>query len=210
MPGKWPNGFVALPALSASVALQSLMSGFPDVPSPQHALTWHNNFIIIPGLQGQGDREVRLRSPQTGIDSASPTSGRPCAHGELSHAQAGDRPRPPSPHTMHYQMQNMSKDQTRVVHLVQDTIGQMPPIQSHHKPSRWEGEHTPTILGPIRHIAGPAVLGIDFPANHETYPHDCENTACMKISGQYRPGLWVITTQNFDEDDYHICTECVE
>ena len=153
-------------------------------PSSRHVLTRRNNFITIPGLQGQGDREVRLRSPQTGSSFVLPTSGRPCARGELSHAQERDRPRPPSLHATR-SSQNTSKDQTRVVRPVQDAIGQMPPIRSHRKPERWKGEHTPTIFGPVQRIIGPAVPGINFPVNHDTYPNDCKNTTCTKIGDRY-------------------------
>ena len=152
--------------------------------STRHALTRCKNFIVIPGLQGQGDREVRLRSPQTGSSFMLPTSGRPCAHGEISCAQDRDRPRPPSLHTTCLS-QNTSKDQTRVMHLVQDATGQMPLICSHCKPKRWRGEHTPAIFGPVRCIVGPARPRINFPVNHDTYPHDCENTACTKIGDRY-------------------------
>ena len=89
---------------------------------------------------------------------------------------------------------------------VQDAIGQMPQIWSHCKPNRWEGEHMPTILGPIWHIIRPAALGIDFPINHAIYPHNHQNTACTKIDCWYRPGSWVITMQNFNksDDDFEI------
>ena len=110
-------------------------------PSSRHALTRRNNFTTIPGLQGQEDREVRLRSPQTGSSSTLPMSGKPHARGELSRAQERDRPRPPSLHATRLS-QNTSKDQTRVVRLVQDAIGQMPPIRSHRKPERWRGERS--------------------------------------------------------------------
>ena len=145
-----------------------------------------------------------------------PTSGRPCAHGELSRAQERDRPRPPSLHAMR-PAQNTSKDQTRVIRLVQDAIGQMPPICSHHKPERWRGEHTPAVFGPVQHIVGPTVPGIDFLVNHVTYPNDCENTACTKIGDRYRPGSWIVVTQDYDEGEgefievkYYACTECAE
>ena len=143
-------------------------------------------------------------------------SGKPHAHGELSHAQERDRPRPPSLHAM-CSSQNTSKDQTRVVHLVQDATGQMPPICSHRKPKRWRGEHTPTIFRPVQCIVGPAVPGIDFLVNHDTYPNNCENTACTKIGDQYRPGSWIIITQDYDEGEgefveveYYACTERAE
>ena len=59
------------------------------------------------------------------------------------------------------------------------------------------------------------IPGIDFPVDHDTYPNDCENAACTKIGGRYRPGSWVIITQEFDEfkDEFfetenYVCTEC--
>ena len=61
------------------------------------------------------------------------------------------------------------------------------------------------------------IPGINFPVNHETYPNDCENTACKKLGGCYRPGLWVIITQEFDEseeeffeNENYVCAECAE
>ena len=93
----------------------------------------------------------------------------------------------------------------------------MPPIRSHHRPERWRGEHTPAVFRPVRRITGPAVLGINFPVNHDTYPNDCENTACTKIGDRYRPGSWIIMIQDYDEGDkdffeveYYACMECVE
>ena len=184
--------------------------------SSRHALTRHNNSTTIPRLQGQGDREVRLRSPQTGSSSMLPTSGKPRARGELSHAQERDRPRPPSLHATH-SLQNTSKDQTRVMRPVQDAIGQMPPICSHRKPERWRGEHTPAVFGPVQRIVGPTIPGIDFLVNHDTYPNDCKNTACTKIGDWYQPGSWIIVTQDYNEGEgefvevkCYACTECAE
>ena len=61
------------------------------------------------------------------------------------------------------------------------------------------------------------VPGIDFPIDHETYPEDCENVACTKIEGRYRPGSWVSVTQRWDdsEEDFmevenYTCIECAE
>ena len=58
---------------------------------------------------------------------------------------------------------------------------------------------------------------IDFPVNHDTYPNDCENAACKKLGGRYRPGPWVIFTQEFVESEEeffenknHVCAECTE
>ena len=59
------------------------------------------------------------------------------------------------------------------------------------------------------------VPGMDFPINHEMYPNDCENIACTKIGERYRPGSWVIVTNEWDngEDEFskmesYICVEC--
>jgi hypothetical protein len=61
------------------------------------------------------------------------------------------------------------------------------------------------------------VAGIDFPVNHETFPNDCESVGCTKIEGQYRPGSWVLITNEYDEDEEEnfeienfVCTECSE
>ncbi|KAF8641998.1 hypothetical protein AX14_009800 [Amanita brunnescens Koide BX004] len=58
---------------------------------------------------------------------------------------------------------------------------------------------------------------IDFPVNHNTYPNDCQNVACTKIDGCYRPGTWVIIMNEFNEveeefipQEYHVCTTCNE
>ena len=61
------------------------------------------------------------------------------------------------------------------------------------------------------------IPGIDFPIDHDTYPNDCENTACKKLGGRYRPASWVIITREFDkskeeffENENYVCTECTE
>jgi hypothetical protein len=61
------------------------------------------------------------------------------------------------------------------------------------------------------------VAGIDFPVNHETFPNDCESVGCTKIEGQYRPGSWVLITNEYDEYEEEnfevenfVCTECSE
>jgi hypothetical protein len=61
------------------------------------------------------------------------------------------------------------------------------------------------------------VAGIDFPVNHKTFPNNCESVGCTKIEGQYRPGSWVLITNEYDkyeEENFKIenfvCTECSE
>jgi hypothetical protein len=61
------------------------------------------------------------------------------------------------------------------------------------------------------------VAGIDFPVNHETFPNDCESVGCTKIEGRYRPGSWVLITNEYDEYEEEnfevenfVCTECSE
>jgi hypothetical protein len=61
------------------------------------------------------------------------------------------------------------------------------------------------------------VAGIDFPVNHETFPNDCESVGCTKIEGRYRPGSWVLITNEYDEYkeenfevENFVCTECSE
>jgi hypothetical protein len=56
------------------------------------------------------------------------------------------------------------------------------------------------------------VAGIDFPVNHETFPNDCESVGCTKIEGRYRPGSWVLITNEYDEyeEENFVCTECSE
>ena len=51
---------------------------------------------------------------------------------------------------------------------------------------------------------------INFPVDHDTYPNDCENAACKKLGGRYRPGSWIIITQEFFENENYVCTECAE
>jgi hypothetical protein len=54
----------------------------PPVRTPPivtRAVTAHPNTSTKPGLQGQGDREVRHMSPQTGLNFMLPMSGRPRA-----------------------------------------------------------------------------------------------------------------------------------
>jgi hypothetical protein len=59
------------------------------------------------------------------------------------------------------------------------------------------------------------VAGINFPVNHETFPNDCESVGCTKIEGRYRPGSWVLITNEYDEYEEEnfevenfVCTEC--
>jgi hypothetical protein len=59
------------------------------------------------------------------------------------------------------------------------------------------------------------VAGIDFPVNHETFPNDCESVGCTKIEGRYKPGSWVLITNEYDEYEEEnfevenfVCTEC--
>jgi hypothetical protein len=61
------------------------------------------------------------------------------------------------------------------------------------------------------------VAGIDFPVNHEMFPNNCEGIGCKKIEGRYRPGSWVLITNEYDEDEEEnfeienfVCTECSE
>jgi hypothetical protein len=61
------------------------------------------------------------------------------------------------------------------------------------------------------------VAGINFPVNHETFPNDCESVGCKKIEGRYRPGSWVLITNEYDKDkeenfeiENFVCTECSE
>ena len=61
------------------------------------------------------------------------------------------------------------------------------------------------------------VPGIDFPIDHDTYPEDCENVACTKIEGRYRPGSWILVTQRWDDSEHdfmevenYACVECAE
>ena len=76
--------------------------------------------------------------------------------------------------------------------------------------------HTKTMLVTVTLLTKP-IPGIDFPIDHDTYPNDCENTACKKLGGRYRPGSWVIITQEFDEseeeffeNENYMCTKCTE
>jgi hypothetical protein len=49
------------------------------------------------------------------------------------------------------------------------------------------------------------------------FPNDCESVGCKKIEGWYRPGSWVLITNEYDEDEEEnfeienfVCTECSE
>jgi hypothetical protein len=72
------------------------------------------------------------------------------------------------------------------------------------------------MLVTVTPVAKP-VAGIDFPVNHETFPNDCESVGCTKIEGWYRPGSWVLITNEYDEYEEEnfevenfVCTECSE
>jgi hypothetical protein len=61
------------------------------------------------------------------------------------------------------------------------------------------------------------VAGIDFPVNHKMFPNDCESVGCTKIEGRYRPGSWVLITNEYDEYEEEnfevenfVCTNCSE
>jgi hypothetical protein len=61
------------------------------------------------------------------------------------------------------------------------------------------------------------IAGINYPIDHETFPNDCENVACTKIEGRYRPGSWIIVVQEFDCDEeefyfteQYACLDCQE
>jgi hypothetical protein len=79
-----------------------------------------------------------------------------------------------------------------------------------HQPQ--EQREMPVTVTPV---AKP-VAGIDFPVNHETFPNDCESVGCTKIEGRYRPGSWVLITNEYDEYEENfdvenfVCTECSE
>jgi hypothetical protein len=70
------------------------------------------------------------------------------------------------------------------------------------------------MLVTVTPVAKP-VAGIDFPVNHETFPNDCESIGCTKIEGRYRPGSWVLITNEYDEYEEEnfeienfVCIEC--
>jgi hypothetical protein len=79
-----------------------------------------------------------------------------------------------------------------------------------HQPQ--EQREMPVTVTPV---AKP-VAGIDFPVNHETFPNDCESVGCTKIEGRYRPGSWVLITNEYDEyeeENFEVenfVTECSE
>jgi hypothetical protein len=77
-------------------------------------------------------------------------------------------------------------------------------------------ENTGEMPVTVTPVAKP-VAGINFPVNHEMFPNDCESVGCKKIEGRYRPGSWVLITNEYDEDEEEnfeienfICTECSE
>jgi hypothetical protein len=72
------------------------------------------------------------------------------------------------------------------------------------------------MLVTVTPVAKP-VAGIDFPVNHEMFPNNCESIGCKKIEGRYRPGSWVLITNEYDEDEEEnfeienfVYTECSE
>jgi hypothetical protein len=80
-----------------------------------------------------------------------------------------------------------------------------------HQPR--ENREMPVTVTPV---AKP-VAGINFPVNHETFPNDCESVGCTKIEGRYRPGSWVLITNEYDEYEEEnfevenfVCTKCNE
>jgi hypothetical protein len=80
-----------------------------------------------------------------------------------------------------------------------------------HQPQKYR--KMPVTVTPV---AKP-VAGIDFPVNHKTFPNDCESVGCTKIEGRYRPGSWVLITNEYDEYEEEnfeienfVCTECSE
>jgi hypothetical protein len=80
-----------------------------------------------------------------------------------------------------------------------------------HQPQ--EQREMPVTVTPV---AKP-MAGINFPVNHETFPNDCESVGCTKIEGRYRPGSWVLITNEYDEYEEEnfevenfVCTECSE
>jgi hypothetical protein len=75
-------------------------------------------------------------------------------------------------------------------------------------------ENTGEMPVTVTPVAKP-MAGIDFPVNHETFPNDCESVGCTKIEGRYRPGSWVLITNEYDEYEEEnfevenfVCTEC--
>jgi hypothetical protein len=77
-------------------------------------------------------------------------------------------------------------------------------------------ENTGEMPVTVTPVAKP-MAGVDFPVNHETFPNDCESVGCKKIEGWYRPGSWVLITNEYDKDEEEnfeienfVCTECSE
>ena len=71
----------------------------------------------------------------------------------------------------------------------------------------------PVVITPV----AKKVPGMDFPINHKTYPNNCENIACTKVEGRYRPGSWVVITDEWDDSEHEftefenfVCVECNE
>ena len=91
-----------------------------------------------------------------------------------------------------------------------------PSISTHAQINFTNSENTgrmPVVITPVTK----KVPGMDFPINHETYPNDCENVACAKVEGRYRPGSWVVITNEWDDSEHEftefenfVCTECNE
>jgi hypothetical protein len=93
------------------------------------------------------------------------------------------------------------------------TLSQPSHINYTFQPNPAEQRKMPVTVTPV---AKP-VAGIDFPVNHETFPNDCESVGCKKIEGRYRPGSWVLITNEYNEDEEEnfeienfVCTECSE
>jgi hypothetical protein len=94
------------------------------------------------------------------------------------------------------------------LYIYYPTLSQSSHINYTFQPKPIEQREMPVTVTPV---AKP-VAGIDFPVNHETFPNDCESVGCTKIEGWYRPGSWVLITNEYDEyeEENFVCAECSE
>jgi hypothetical protein len=97
------------------------------------------------------------------------------------------------------------------LYIYYPTLSQPSHINYTFQPKSAEQREMPVT---VTLVAKP-VAGIDFPVNHETFPNNCESIGCTKIEGQYRPGSWVLITNEYDEYEEEnfevenfVCTEC--
>ena len=90
-------------------------------------------------------------------------------------------------------------------------ISKLAPLNFTH--TRQNTGRMPVVITPVKKL----IPGMDFPIDHNTFPNDCENVACKKLDNRYRPGSWIIITNEWDDSEHEftefenfVCEECNE